>query len=143
AFRRRWLSVVLVALVSLLMSAALSLLVRMPQPAVNDEFSYLLAADTFAHGRLSNPAHPLWIHFESMHIIHQPTYASKYPPGQGLMLALGQLVTGEPIVGAWLSGALASAAICWLLLGYLRPRWAVLGGILAALHPLLLAWSQS
>jgi hypothetical protein len=67
-----------------------------------------------------------------MHVLQQPTYASKYPPAQGLVLALGQVLCDQPIVGVWLSGALASAAICWMLLGCLRPRWAALGGVLAA-----------
>jgi hypothetical protein len=116
---------------------------RMPVPAVNDEFSYLLAADTFAHGRLTNPTHPMWRHFEAPHIFHLPTYMSKYPPAQGLVMALGQAAVGLPIAGVWLSAGLACGALTWMLAGWMPGRWALAGGLLAVVHPLTIIWSQS
>jgi len=141
--RKRVLAITVVALVSLGLTAGLGLLVRMPQPYAHDEFSYLLAGDTFAHGRLANPTHPMWEHFETFHVIQQPTYASKYPPAQGLALALGQKLTGYPIAGVWITTALACAAVCWMMYAWLPPRWALAGGLLTALHPVVIEWSQS
>jgi hypothetical protein len=140
--RRRALAVLVVGVLSLLLNAAITTLVGVSPPHIHDEFANLLAADTFLHGRLVNPPHPMWEFLESIHVLSQPVYMSKYPPAQGLMLAVGQGLAGQPVVGMWLSVALACAAICWALQAWVSPRWALLGGLLAVFHPVLLKWGQ-
>jgi hypothetical protein len=132
-----------VGLATIVLRVALLAILPVPVPSVHDEFSYLLAADTFVHGRLANPPHPMWIFLETFHVLQHPTYASMYPPAQGGALAVGQLL-GSPWIGVLLSAAGMCAAVTWALQGWLPARWALLGGVLALLRIGLISdWMNS
>ncbi len=109
-------------------------------PIIHDEFAYILAGDTFAHGRLTNPTPRHAERFDSFHLVVRPTYQSKYPPLQGVFLAIGQVLTGEQITGVWLSRALAVGALFWMLLAWTSPLWALVGAILFALDNSAISW---
>jgi len=132
--RRPWLPILLAGLIPLIGRAVLMPVLGVPKPAIQDEFGYLLAADTFAHGRLANPTHPLAEHFETLQEIFRPTYASKYPPLSSLAMALGERTFGEPWIGVWLSMGVLCAALCWALQGWVSPIWAVAGTLVAVLR---------
>lgn len=128
------LSVLTVGISALLLRAAILPLFPAPLPNVPNDFSFLLASDTFAHGRLTNPTPPLWTHFESIDITVQPTYMSMFFPGWGLAMAAGQVLFGNPWIASLCLDALMCAAICWMLQAWLPPGWALLGGFIALLR---------
>ncbi len=118
----------------ILLRLAILPLFPVPLPFVPDDFSFLLACDTFAHGRLTNPTPAMWTHFESIHITMQPTYQSMYFPGQGLVLAASKVLFGNPWIGLLIVSALMCAALCWMLQAWLPANWALLGGLIAVLR---------
>jgi hypothetical protein len=132
--QRRWLAILVCALCPVVLRLALLPWWPAPVPYMTDEFSYVLAGDTYASGRLTNPQHPLWKHFDSLNILVRPAYVSKYPPGQGLLLAAGQVLFHHQWAGVCLGIALMCGAIYWMLEGFLGRRWALTGAILAGLH---------
>ena len=128
---RRWRAVLFVVVVALVGRAALLPWIGIPHPRVNDEYSYLLMGDTFAHLRLTNPTPASWPHFETFHVNLTPTYHSKYPVAQGLALGLGEVLFRQPWIGVYLSTALLCGAICWTLQAFVAPEWALVVALLA------------
>jgi hypothetical protein len=132
--RRKSLSVLVVGVSALIARLAILPICPIPLPFCTDDFSFLLAANTFLHGRLTNPTPALWAHFETIHVSMQPTYMTMYFPAQGLLLAAGKLLFGHPWFGILITSALMCAALCWMLQAWLPPTWALLGGFVAILH---------
>src|SRR5689334_9223973 len=89
--RRVLLAETLVFAFAFALSAIPSLIWSVPLPSEPDEFSYLLAGDTFARGRLTNPSPLPADALEYADVLVRPTYASKHPPAQGLALTFGQV----------------------------------------------------
>ncbi len=104
-----------------------------PQPSIHDEFSYLLGGDTFANGRFANPEHPKKEFFHTFHVLQSPVYASKYPPGSFLFIAIG-IWLGNPFFGIWIQALVFGNAMLWACYVFLGNRWAPIAAIAAVLQ---------
>jgi hypothetical protein len=140
ATTHRWAGALTVAMTTPLL-AGFVLLARWPLPQIHDEFAYLLAADTFRQGRLTNQAHPMGRYLQMYHVLMEPTYQAKYPPGTGLFMALGWRVLGEPVWGMVLAMTLASVAMWWALRAAAGNRFAILGAVAMAMLGPSVKWS--
>ncbi len=129
---RRNEAVVLAGLLPIVIRLALLPVLPVPQPGIADEFGHLLIADTLASGRLANPMHPMWTHFEETYILQQPSYTSVYPIAPAVFLALPKLLGATPWLGVLLAVGLMCGLTCWALQAWVHPRWALLGGLIAA-----------
>ncbi|HEX6896246.1 MAG TPA: hypothetical protein VF146_13300, partial [Bryobacteraceae bacterium] len=133
AQRTAW-SMLVLAVLPVALRLALLPQYPIPSPGVSDDFSYLLLADTLRHFRLANPPHLLPQFFESFFILQQPAYASIFPLGQGIALAIGWIVFGHPWAGVALSVGAFCALCYWMLRAWVEPGWAFLGGLLAVIE---------
>ena len=131
-----------VFLVALILGVIPPLLGWRKPPTFHDEFAYLFQAETFAHGRLANDTPHDADHFQTFHLMIRPSFASKFPPGQAISMAVGMML-GSPRVGTIGAVAVACAATCWAARAVLPARWALLAGLLAAVEPLVLSWGQT
>ena len=131
---KTWQCAILLAMGAVAVRLAILPLLPHPVPVVVDEFSHLLLADTLRHGRVANPTHPFWQHFETIHVIQQPHYVSNYFPGCAAMLAAGMAVAHDPWAGVLAESALFLAVLYWRLHGWMPARWALFGIALAALR---------
>ncbi len=115
--------------------AALLPWVHIPKPVAQDEFGYLLAADTYTSGQAGEPDATVLGTFRGLSISFKsrPT-PQECQPVQGLVLAFGQEFFGVPWVGVWLSVGLMCGLTCWMLQGWVAPGWALLGALLLAMR---------
>ncbi len=134
AARRPRLTVAAIIAATLTIILAITAAAGIQEPEVHDELTMLAMADIYSHGRMCEPTHPHWPHFETNYLLAHPCVQGKYPPGLPLYMALGRLLTGEFITGVWLAVAVMIASMAYAMYGWLPPRWALVGTMLVALR---------
>jgi hypothetical protein len=135
---------VVIAVVALLAAAARTIIVGEPRPPwFLDDYGYLLISDTFLHGRITNPPHPMRAYFISPYILQTPHYTAMYAPLEPLLLAFGRLIAGAPVVGLWIASAAAACGIAWAAAAIVTLDVAFAAGLLCAIHPIVLYWADS
>ena len=138
------LAIVIAAALPMVLRVALLPWIPIPEPVIADEFSFVLGAQTLAAGRLTNPVHPFWRHFESFHINVVPSYQSQYPPAPSLFMALPMWFGLHYWWGVWLATGLMAGAFCWALQPLIGYRYALLAALFVGLkYGVLTQYSDS
>lgn len=126
-------------------SAAITLFVwgslREP-PIIQDEQAYLLQARIFATGHWTGAVPPVPEFFEQVHVFVEPHLASKYPPGNSMLLVPGVWL-GLPGLVPVLLSAVAGGLIFHLARQVSDPGVALLTWALWATSRTSLAWRAS
>jgi len=79
-------------------------------PVIHDESAYLLQAELFAHFHWTGLRPPIPEFFEQLHVLVDRALASKYPPGNSLILAPGALI-GLPALPVVIMSGCSSSLI--------------------------------
>jgi len=132
--RRTGWSMLLLAVLPVALRLAMLAASPVPTPGGSDDFAHLLVADTLRHFRLANPPHALHRFFETIFVLQEPSYSSIFPIGQGIVLAIGRAIFGQPWAGVLLSVAALCSLCYWMLRGWTSPGWALVGGLLAVIQ---------
>ncbi len=115
-----------------------------PAPLISDEYAYLLQSDTFSHGRMTNPSPPFPDRFASVYVMTEPTYTAEYQPAQGIVLAVGQVLTGVPWSAVVASMGVLCVVVYWAVLAWLPAQWALTGAlVMVAVEFVLSYWMNS
>lgn len=95
-----------------------------PLPIIEDEASYVLQSRIFASGRWTAPTPPAPGFFQQPHVLTSPAVASKYPPGNALLMALGSFFDTPALVPLLLTGI--SGALLFTLVRRVANGWVAL-----------------
>jgi hypothetical protein len=150
--RRAWIASLFIMLIALLASLGVSRMTvqvdseavpfgDMP-PAYHDEYSYRLQSETFLAGRTSFPSfepHPEL--FDQMHVLNEGRMASRYFPGVGVWLLPGTAI-GNPWLMQHIAHALAAWLVFWIGCELSSLRTGLIAGLLLALSPGVLLFSN-
>ena len=137
-----WCLAVLVSVVAFAMSFRIGQQFDSLPPAYHDEYSYLLQAQTFLDGRWSSPSFEAAPEiFNQMHVLNEGKVASRYFPGTGIWIA-PFLKFGHPWLGHQLAHALAAMLVFWTGRELANSGTGLLAGVLFALSPGLLLFSN-